>query len=178
MNWQNTVHKPILWAFCEDGVFTLVMWIWNWNLREFGTTYISTVSPYRSFWPFGQKVYLSTQPQLWGLLIKNLVNLTPQTNNTWGKLIISAFQRYKGLGVADRVLSYQSISWRKRVEVVISLDFEVHIKKIASSKISDSSEIPMYGYGKIPSKQQHNPPQQWHPPMTIMANHQCRRCPP
>jgi hypothetical protein len=45
--------------------------------------------------------------------------------------------------------SYQSISWRKRVEVVISLTFEVHIKKIASSKISDSSEIPMYGYGKI-----------------------------
>ncbi len=26
-----------------------------------------------------------------------------QTNNIWGKLIISAFQRYKGLGVADKV---------------------------------------------------------------------------
>jgi hypothetical protein len=38
--------------------------------------------------------------------------LTPQTINTWRKLRISAFQWYKGMGVADRVFHSKNSSPR------------------------------------------------------------------
>jgi hypothetical protein len=40
---------------------------------------------------------------LWHILANKLVILTPQTNNICRKLRVSAFQQYKGWGVADRV---------------------------------------------------------------------------
>ncbi len=40
---------------------------------------------------------------LWHILVNKLVSLTPQTKNTCRKLRVSAFQRYKGWGVTDRV---------------------------------------------------------------------------
>jgi hypothetical protein len=56
-------------------------------------------------------------------LLTKLVSLNPQINNTCRKLRVSAFQRYKGWGVANS--SYRSMHQRKGVEVVFSLHFEV-----------------------------------------------------
>ena len=36
--------------------------------------------------------------------------MTPQTNKTWRKLTVSAFQRYRGLGVWDRVIITKNAS--------------------------------------------------------------------
>ena len=45
----------------------------------------------------------STTVAFWCYLVNKIVSVTPKTNITWRKLRVSAFQRYQGLGVADRV---------------------------------------------------------------------------
>jgi hypothetical protein len=47
---------------------------------------------------------------LWHILFNKLVVLTPQTNCTWRKLRVSAFQQYNGWGVADRVFISENAS--------------------------------------------------------------------
>ena len=76
--------------------------LWSDQLGDRHKKYLPILSPYRSFWPFGQKEYLYTKAQLWRFLINKLVSVTPLTNNTLRKLT-SAFQQYQGLGVADGV---------------------------------------------------------------------------
>ncbi len=44
-----------------------------------------------------------TQLELWCFLFNKIPRLIPKTNNTWRKLRSLAFQRYKSLGVVDRV---------------------------------------------------------------------------
>ncbi len=64
--------------------------------------------------PYGRSAkYLAVVPYytpvtLWHILVNKLVSLTPQTNNTCRKLRVSAFQWYKGWGVADRVFLSKS----------------------------------------------------------------------
>jgi hypothetical protein len=41
---------------------------------------------------------------LWRIVIKKLTSLTPKTNNTWGKLRVSAFQWLLGLGAHGQSL--------------------------------------------------------------------------
>jgi hypothetical protein len=53
------------------------------------------------------------------------------------------------------------------------LNFEVHIKKIASPKIRLTTEIPTYGYNKSPSKHPKKTPPTWLLPPTIATSHHC-----
>ncbi len=57
-------------------------------------------------------ICFNTQPQLWHILINKLARLTPQTNSTCRKLRTWAFQRYRGLGVSDRVFLGNNASVR------------------------------------------------------------------
>jgi hypothetical protein len=59
------------------------------------------------------------------------------------------------------------------VEVVITLDFEVLVKNIASLKLCPTSESPRRGYDKSPLKHPQKIPPTWLPPPTIATSHHC-----
>ncbi len=69
--------------------------------------------------PYGHSAkYLAVVPYytlvtLWHILVNKLVNLTPQSKNPCRKLRVSAFQWYKGRGVADRVFLSKYASVQK-----------------------------------------------------------------
>ncbi len=71
------------------------------------------LSPYGHSAKYSAVVPHYTLVTLWHILVNKLVGLTPQTNNTCRKLRVSAFQRYKGWGVADRVFLSKYASAQK-----------------------------------------------------------------
>jgi hypothetical protein len=77
-----------------------------------------------------------------------------------------------GLGVADRVL-ISKIYLHAAFEVVISLTFEVRIKKIPSSNKSNTLTIPTYSYDNITLIFIQNIPPTWLSPQTIATSHHC-----
>ncbi len=72
-----------------------------------------SLSPYGHSAKYSAVVPYYTLVTLWHILVNKLVSLTPQTNNTCRKLRGSAFQRYKGWGVADRVFLSKYASVQK-----------------------------------------------------------------
>ena len=119
-----------------------------------------THTPYRFFWRFRQKLYLNTNVQRWCFLINKLVSVTPQTHNTRRKLRSSAFQRYQGLGVADRVfeVKYWVPHWRSDRSFYC---FGGAHQKYWGSKNNGSK-----------NNSQKTPPT-WLPPPTIANSHHC-----
>ncbi len=64
---------------------------------------LADVSPYGHSAKYLAVVPYYTLVTLWHILVNKLASLTPQTNNTYRKLRVSAFPWYKCWGVADRV---------------------------------------------------------------------------